>query len=217
MGDDVALVFAGGDPPPAAVAARLTPDAFVIAADSGLDHAVALRRPVDLVVGDLDSVDPALLAAARAAGTTVERHPPEKDETDLELALAAALARGAQAVTVIGGAGGRLDHFLANLAVLASPRFRSVRLDGWIGSSYVTVVHDDVVVRGRPGSLLTLVPLGGPAVGIRTEGLRYPLLDEDLEVGTTRGVSNEFVAPSARIRIRTGTVLAICPQALEEP
>ena len=217
MGDDVALVFAGGDPPPAIVAARLPRDALVIAADSGLDHAVALGRAVDLIVGDLDSVDPDLLAAARAAGTPVESHPRDKDETDLELALAAAMTRGAQAVTVVGGAGGRLDHVLANLAVLASPRFRRLRLDGWIGSAYVAVVRDDVAVRGRPGSLLTLIPLGGPAGGIRTEGLRYPLTDGDLDVGTTRGVSNEFIAPSARIRVRTGTLLAICPQALEEP
>jgi thiamine pyrophosphokinase len=216
MGDDVALVFAGGDPPPAVVAAQLTADAFVIAADSGLDHAAALGRPVDLVVGDLDSVDPELLAAARAAGVTVETHPRDKDKTDLELALDAALVRGARTVTVVGGAGGRLDHFLGNLTVLASPRFSGVRLDGWIGSAYVVVVHDDVVVEGRPGGLLTLVPLGGPAAGIRTDGLRYALTDEGLDVGTTRGVSNQFVAASARIRVRTGTLLAIRPDALEE-
>jgi thiamine pyrophosphokinase len=216
MGGDVALVFAGGDPPPAAVTTRLPRQAFVIAADSGLDHAVALGRAVDLVVGDLDSVDPALLATARAAGTPVEAHPREKDETDLELALGAAVARGSRSVTVVGGAGGRLDHLLANLTVLASPRFGNVALDAWVGAAHVTVVRDDAVVEGPPGALLTLVPVGGRVTGIRTEGLRYPLVDEDLEVGTTRGVSNEFLAPSARVQIRTGTLLAISPHALEE-
>ncbi|HSO94825.1 MAG TPA: thiamine diphosphokinase [Acidimicrobiia bacterium] len=217
MGGDVALVFAGGDRPPDAVTARLPDDAVVIAADSGLDHAVALGFAIDLVVGDLDSVDPRLLASARAAGTTVETHPREKDETDLELALGAALARGARTVTVVGGAGGRLDHFLANLTVLASPRFRELRLDAWVGFAHVTVVRDDVVVEGRVGALVSLVPLGGRATGIRTEGLRYPLADEDLEAGTTRGVSNELLVPSARVRIRTGTLLVIAPEALEEP
>jgi thiamine pyrophosphokinase len=216
MGDGVALVFAGGDPPPPAVASHLAADALVIAADSGLDHAVALGRRVDLVVGDLDSVDLDRLASARAAGATVEAHPRDKDQTDLELALDAALVRGARTVTVVGGAGGRLDHFLANLTVLASPRFTGARVDGWIGAAHVSVVRDEVVLEGRPGSLLTLVPLGGPAGGIRTDGLRYPLTDEDLDVGTTRGVSNEFVASSARIRVRTGTLLAIQPHALEE-
>ena len=216
MGDDAALVFAGGDPPPAAVASHLRADALVIAADSGLEHATALGRSVNLVVGDLDSVDLDRLAEARAGGTTVEAHPREKDHTDLELAIDAALVRGARDVTVVGGHGGRLDHFLANLTVLASPRFTGARLDAWIGSAHLVVVRDDTVLEGRPGSLVSLVPLGGPAQGIRTDGLRYPLHDEALDPGTTRGVSNEFVDPSARIRIRTGTLLAIRPHALEE-
>jgi thiamine pyrophosphokinase len=216
MGDDAAVVFAGGDRPPAAVTGHLPGGALVIAADSGLDHAAALGWVVDVVVGDLDSVDPELLSTARAAGTTVEAHPREKDHTDLELALAAALDRGAREVTVVGGHGGRLDHFLANLTVLAAPRFAAARLDAWVGTAHVVVVRDDATVEGRPGSLLSLLPLGGVVRGIRTAGLRYPLRDEDLEPGTTRGVSNEFVDPSARIQIRTGALLAIQPHALEE-
>ena len=74
----------------------------------------------------------------------------------------------------------------------------------------------DETLDGRPGSLLSLLPLGGRAGGIRTGGLRYPLNDEDLDPGTTRGVSNEFVASSARIQVRTGTLVAIQPDALEE-
>jgi thiamine pyrophosphokinase len=217
MGDDAALVFVGGDPPPAAVAAHLPGDAFVIAADSGLTHAVAFGRAVDLVVGDLDSVDLDELAAARAAGAVVEAHPREKDQTDLELALDAALARGARVVTVVGGYGGRLDHLLGNLAVLASPRFTGARLDAWNGTAHVVVVRDDVVLEGRPGALVSLLPVGGPAGGVRTDGLRYPLVDDALEVGTSRGVSNEFVASSARVRVRTGTLLAIRPDAVDEP
>lgn len=216
MGDDAALVFAGGDPPPSAVVAHLPAVALVVAADSGLDHATALGRLVDLVVGDLDSVNLELLAAAQARGATVETHPREKDHTDLELALDAAVARGARQVTLVGGHGGRLDHLLANLTVLASPRFAAARLDAWIGNAYAVVVRDDEVLGGPPGSLLSLLPLGGPARGVRTTGLRYPLHDEDLDAGTTRGVSNEFTGPSARIQIRAGTLLAIRPHALEE-
>jgi thiamine pyrophosphokinase len=213
---EAALVFAGGDPVPLAVAARLAAGAFVIAADSGLAQAVALGRRVDLVVGDLDSVDLDQLAAARASGTRVEAHPPEKDETDLELALDAALTRGAEAVTVVGGHGGRLDHLLANVTVLASPRWAAARIDAWLGGAYVVVVRDEAALAGEPGSVLSLVALGGTARGIRTEGLRYPLVDEDLEAGTSRGVSNEFVGDRARIELRAGTLLAIRPHALAE-
>src|SRR5262245_60062395 len=119
----VALVFAGGEPPAARDVADLTdlePHATVVAADSGLHHAQELGWHVDVVVGDLDSVDPAALAAAEHRGATVERHPAAKDETDLELALLTARARGATRAVVLGVAGGRLDHFLANTLVLTA-------------------------------------------------------------------------------------------------
>jgi thiamine pyrophosphokinase len=210
-------VFAGGDLPPAAVAARLPATALVIAADSGLGAAAALGRPVDLVIGDLDSVDVDALAAARAAGSTVEAHPAEKDQTDLELALDAALARGCRRITVVGGAGGRLDHFLANLTLLAAPRYTGAVIDAWVGTAAVTVVRDQADLAGEPGELVSLVPVGGPARGVRTEGLRYALADEDLEPGTSRGVSNELAAPRARVTLRSGALLAIRPDALAPP
>jgi len=215
ISDEAALVFAGGDAPPAAVAGVLPRDAFVIAADSGLAHALALDRGADVVVGDLDSVDVALLADARARGAAVEAHPREKDETDLELALEAAMARGYRRITVVGGGGGRVDHFLANLTLLASPRFAGATLDAWVGPAHVVVVRREATLTGSPGSLVTLVALGGPARGIRTEGLRYPLADEDLEPGTSRGVSNELDAGRAALRVREGVLLAILPDALD--
>ncbi|HEV2994196.1 MAG TPA: thiamine diphosphokinase [Acidimicrobiia bacterium] len=210
-------MFAGGDPPPTTVRTRLPAEAFVIAADSGLAHARALGRHVDLVVGDLDSVNIDELAEARRDGAAVETHSRDKDQTDLELALDAALARGARTVTVVGGHGGRLDHFAANLTLLAAPRYRPAHLDAWMGDAHVVVVRDDVELSGTPGALLTLVPLGGPACGISTTGLRYPLDDEDLDVGTSRAVSNEFTAARARIQLRGGTLLAIAPHALADP
>jgi thiamine pyrophosphokinase len=210
-------VFAGGDSPPAAVAALLPGDAFVIAADSGLDHAAALGRHVDLIVGDLDSVDVAALADARREGSDVEAHPSAKDQTDLELALDAALARGFRRVTVVGGHGGRLDHFLANLTLLASPRYTGAQLDAWVGDAGVVIVRGEAELAAWPGARLTLIPLGGAARGIRTEGLRYPLADEDLEAGTTRGVSNEFTAARARVALRAGTLVAVLPDALGAP
>jgi thiamine pyrophosphokinase len=212
----VALVFAGGDPLPPALAARLPADALVIAADSGLAGARALGRRVDLVVGDLDSVDPGMLEAAEAAGTSVERHPEEKDATDLELALEAARARGARHITVVGGNGGRLDHFLANGLLLASERFDGLDVDAWVGNARVVVVREHAELHGMPGSLCTLLAVGGIARGVTTKGLRYPLDDDVLFPGSTRGVSNELLAPVASVFVGTGTILAIQPNALEE-
>lgn len=211
-----ALVLTGGDAVPAELAPLLPSDAFVVAADSGLEHAHALGRTVDLVVGDLDSVDPDALAAAKAAGAVVERHPVEKDATDFELALDAARARGAQRITVVGGYGGRLDHFLANALVLGSARWGDAEIVAWIGRARVTVVREHTEIRGRVGSLCTLLAVGGPARGVATSGLRYPLDDEVLLPGSTRGVSNEHAVPTAAVTVRVGTVLAVQPNALDD-
>jgi thiamine pyrophosphokinase len=212
---DAALVFAGGDAIPRAVGELLDRDRLVIAADSGLDHAHSLGFHADLLVGDLDSVDPDRLRDAQERGTRVEHHPVEKDATDLELALEAARSRGATRVTVVGGTGGRLDHFLANALLLAAPRFGDLEIDALFPPARVAVVRRTGTLLGRPGELCTLLPVGGPADGVTTTGLRYPLRDERLPAGTTRGVSNVFVDGAATVTVRTGVLLAIQPEALE--
>jgi thiamine pyrophosphokinase len=115
---------------------------------------------------------------------------------------------------VAGGAGGRLDHLLANIMTIGSPRFASIPVDAYLGGAYVAILHGGGTprsVRGEPGSLLTLVPLHGDAIGVTTEGLQYPLHDEDLPAGTSRGVSNVVVALPASVALRRGTLAIIQP------
>jgi thiamine pyrophosphokinase len=210
----VVIVFAGSVPVAPALCERLPAGAGVIAADSGLGVAAALGVPVDLLVGDLDSADPGLVEAAIASGTTVERHPAEKDATDLELAFDAALARGARRIVLVDGGGDRLDHLLGNLALLGSTALAGVRLEAYVGTARLAVARGGeppVDISGPPGSLVTLLALGGPARGIVTEGLRYPLRGEELEPGTTRGVSNELTGPSGAVRLAGGTLLVVQP------
>jgi thiamine pyrophosphokinase len=209
--DVSALVFAGGDPPDPAE--LLSGVEFVVAADSGLEHALALGVEVDVVVGDLDSVDTTALSRAVAAGATVEAHPAEKDATDLELALEAAVARGATTIRVLGAHGGRVDHYLANVLLLASPRFASVGIDARLGDAHVTVVRDRADLVGVPGAVCSLLPIGGSAVGVTTHDLRYPLHRETLEPGSTRGVSNEFLSVHAAVTLEAGVLLAVVPIA----
>jgi thiamine pyrophosphokinase len=205
------LVLAGGDPVDERVRALLPVADLVIAADSGLEQAAALDLTVDLVVGDFDSVDPDTLAAAVRAGVLVERHPAAKDQTDLELAVVAAQRRGATRVVIVGAGGGRIDHELANLMLLASRAYAPLRLEVIGAGGRIVAVHDRIEIAGAPGDLVTLLAVGGPAVGVRTEGLRYPLNGETLEPGSTRGVSNELVAPVASVAVAAGVVLALLP------
>jgi thiamine pyrophosphokinase len=212
---DTVLVLAGGEPVDESLRVLLPPAATVIAADSGLEQAARLGLAVDLVIGDFDSVDPAALAAAKDAGATIEPYPAEKDFTDLELALRAALRFGARRVVVVGGWGGRIDHELANLLLLGSPEYAALHLEAIGPGGRVIAIHHHVEIRGRPGDLVTLLAIGQPAHGVRTTGLKFPLRGETLEPGSTRGVSNELIATTATVEIERGALLAVLPIAEE--
>lgn len=206
-----AIVFAGGDRPTRHAVLELPDAALVIAADSGVEHALALGFHVDLIVGDFDSAEPFAINEAVAAGAEIERHPVAKDATDLELALLAARDRGVDDVIVVGGHGGRLDHFLANALLLVAPALAALRVRARMGDAEITVVRDRAELTGHPGNLCSLLPLGGPAHGVRTVGLQYPLVHETLTLGSTRGVSNEFLAPTATVTLDAGVLLAVVP------
>lgn len=206
-----AIVLAGGDPVDERLRDRLPAGATVIAADSGLEQAERLGLHVDVVVGDFDSVDPDVLAAAELAGATVERHPAEKDYTDLELALRVARRLEATRVVVVGGWGGRIDHALANLLLLGAPEFAAMHVEAIGAGGRVVAVHDHVELGGRQGDLVTLLAVGQAARGVSTEGLRYPLHRETLHPGSTRGVSNEMLGSRSRVEVEQGVLLAIVP------
>lgn len=216
MSEKLVVVVAGGLPPRPEAALGIPPGTPVVAADGGLEYARSLGLDVTLAVGDFDSATADTVSAAEAAGTRVERHPAAKDVTDLELALEAALGFSPERILVLAGGGGRLDHLAAELLLLASPRWTGVELDAEVGRALVHVVRSERVVTGWPGELVTLLALHGPAHGVRTEGLEYPLRGETLEPGSTRGVSNVLVASQARISLERGVLLAVRP-GNEEP
>jgi thiamine pyrophosphokinase len=203
---DVVVVASG--PGPAVTVPR---GATVVAADGGVERAVALGLDVDVVIGDLDSASADALAAAELGGARIVRHPVAKDATDLELALDEAAALGARRVLVIASSGGRLDHLLASLVLLGSERYVGLELDALVGEALAHVVRGDRRLHGTAGELLTLLPLGGAAEAVTTEGLEYPLAGETLEPGSTRGVSNVFLGDEARITLEGGVLLAVRP------
>lgn len=211
LGASTTIIVTGGDPLHLSRAVGLPADAYVVAADSGIEHAQALGLVVDLAVGDFDSVAPDALQRAIDAGAAVERHPADKDASDLQLALDAALAGGAHQVLVLGGHGGRLDHFLANVLLLASPKYAALELTAQVGDALVTVIRQNADLHGAVGDLVTLLAAHGDATGVRTEGLRYALDGEDLLAGSTRGLSNVLTAPIAHVHLAGGVLLAVQP------
>jgi thiamine pyrophosphokinase len=201
------MIVAAGDGPTLTLPVAPT----VIAADGGLDRALSLGVTVDAVVGDLDSVTPEALAEAETGGATIVRHPRAKNETDLELALTYAVAGGARRALVVASAEGRLDHLLASLLLLGSEVVGGLELDAFVGSALVHVVRGTRMLEGEDGELLSLLAVGGPARGVVTDGLAYPLDGETLEPGSSRGISNVFVGQTATVTVADGTLLAIRP------
>jgi thiamine pyrophosphokinase len=216
VSNEVIVVVAGGDPPDPGSVRAVPLGARVIAADRGLEHALALGLDVEIAVGDFDSASPKAVARAEASGTRIERHRAEKDATDLELALDAALALGPKRILVLAGDGGRLDHLLSTLLLLGSSRYETVEIDAFIGHARVHVVRGEREIQGDCGELVSLLVLHGPAEGVRTEGLAYPLEGETLQPGSSRGVSNVFVSATARISLERGVLLAVRPGTTSE-
>ena len=212
MQQDIVIVVAGGGPSQAAAPGPLPPRATVIAADGGVDRALALGLRVDVAIGDFDSITPEGLAAAEAAGARVERHPAAKDATDLELALDAAVALSPSRVLVVGHDGGRLDHLLAVLLLLGSDRYAGVEVDAYLGRAWTHVVRRERTLHGTIGEIVSLLPLHGPAENVTTAGLEYPLRGETLPPGSSRGVSNVFAAGTAHIAVGCGTLIALRPR-----
>jgi thiamine pyrophosphokinase len=208
-----ALIFANGDIDDGAMVRRALAEAgaaLLIAADGGARVAAHYGISPGVIIGDMDSVAPEMLEQLAANGAQVLRHPPAKDETDLELALLYAVGQGATWIRVIGAVGGRLDQTLSNVYLLALPALRGVD---------VRLVADDeetsllfpgtLIIDGAAGDTLSLLPISGAARGVMTEGLLYPLAGEALYFGPARGVSNVMTSGQAQVHLGDGALVIV--------
>ena len=190
--------------------AWLRADDYLVAADGGARHCLALGRNPHALVGDLDSVTPQLVAQLTAQGVKVERYPAEKNMTDLELALEHALAAGASEIVLLGALGGRLDQALANVLILAQRDWPvPVRVLEAEESALVMHGGETITLDAAVGHTVSLIPLSEEVTGITYTGLRYPLTDATLRLGSTRGISNEVAATPATVHIATDIALIV--------
>ncbi len=177
---------------------------FVIAADGGYAHLQALGIAPDLALGDFDS-----LGAAPDA-PNVERVPPEKDDTDMMLAVRRGLALGYGRFAICGGLGGRLDHTLANaqaLCFLASQGARGFLVGE--GVVLTVVQNNELLIPAGKTGLISVFCMGNLALGVTLQGLKYPLTEAALENTNPIGVSNEFTGQAAKISVREGMLLVL--------
>ena len=215
-----AVIFASGDlPDPQRARRHFQAGDRIICADAGARHAVALGLVPDVVVGDLDSLDPELRNTLVQAGVRFDVHPVLKDNTDLELAIRFAVAEGAGAIDLLATQGGRLDQALANLLLLTRPEWASLQVRVVESDQTVRAVRggQTVAVFGMVGDTLSLLPLTREVTGVSVHGVRWPLHDATLHLGDTLTISNVLVEAVARVEILKGLVLLVhqecCPPA----
>lgn len=200
------VVFAGGDVPRSV---EIIEADLVIAADGGADNAFALGFTPNVIVGDLDSITSASLEKATRLGCEIVAHRPDKDQSDLELALIAATGERATHITVVGGGGGRISHLLTNVAVLAANHLAGIGIRWLVAGAEIYVVNDKATVAGSPGDLITVLAIHGPATEVTLDGVRWPLAAATIAARSSLGLSNELTRSSATVQVGTGTLLVI--------
>jgi thiamine pyrophosphokinase len=198
--------------------AHIQPDDLLVAANGGAVHCLRLGLKPDIVIGDFDSLEQAELSRMETYGTELIRYPARKDYTDLELALTHARQLGASQVLILGALGNRWDQTLANLLLPASADFSTLDIRLVDGQQEIFLVKDGqkTVIQGKPGDILSLIPLYGDATGITTEGLEYALENGTLQFGSTRGISNVMLGDMAGISCKEGLLVGVLIHAPDE-
>jgi thiamine pyrophosphokinase len=202
------IIFANGELPNLDKArALLHEDDFIIAADGGTRHALALGLTTNVIVGDLDSL-PSDFEPSTFNGEIV-LYPKDKNETDLELAIQHALTLKPEQIIILGALGGRLDQTLGNIALISSLQLSTfnIRLDD--GIEEVFFCRDQVQINGISGDTVSLIPWQGEVTGIVTTDLKWSLQNETLYPNKTRGISNEMLNDTAMIQIKSGLLLIV--------
>ncbi len=206
------VIFANGCPmeePP--VDDLIHPEDTVICADGGAVHALSLGIIPNIVIGDCDSLPKGTTDDLRARGVQIIKKPSKKNETDLELAVQLAVARGASRILVLTALGGRMDQSLANILLLAKPEWQPIRIELAEGKQAAVLIRgpDEIEIAGDKGDIFSLIPLSEVLNGVTLEGLEWPAKDSVFHLGSTEPISNSFTGEKALVRIDSGTALIV--------
>lgn len=209
--NDTVIVITGAEPLRRAALDALPARGLVLAADGALDVALAAGLVPAGLVGDLDSVSPEGLAWAEEHAT-IQRHAPDKDHTDTELALRLAVGLDPALLVLVAGGGDRLDHSLAAIGALGHPSLTSIpRIEAWWGDQHLIVVHGPgrATIETACGATVSLLALHGPCTGVGTTGLRWALDGAELAPLVGHGLSNEATADHVEVSVASGVLTVV--------
>lgn len=184
-------------------------NAYVIACDGGLHHCRKMVIVPDIVVGDFDSVSDEDKSFFCERGVEKIIYPRKKDFTDMEIGINLAIEKGSDEIYILGGLGGRFDHSLANLHILVNPIVRGIKACLVDENNIITLVKDNLDIRGEVGQNVSLLPLTTEVKGVTTNNLEYPLDNSTMRIGSSLGVSNVMTADTASVSVKEGYLIVI--------
>lgn len=204
------LIVTGGEPPSKSLIREKASRAErIIAADRGAEYCLDAGIIPHLVIGDMDSLDGAILHRLEASGVECRRFSPDKDRTDTEIALQEALRSGARQVEILGAIGDRLDHTMANVHLLLKAFRHGVPALIITDFQQIFLVGSRATLEQSQGFTVSFLPLTEKVEGIVLDGFAYGLDNGVMEIGTPYGVSNVVRKRLAIVTVKEGILLAV--------
>jgi len=182
---------------------------YVICADGAAKYLMNLNIYPNLLVGDLDSISSDTLKWIENSEVNIKKFPVKKNMTDTELAIEFALEQSPSRITIVGAVGSRMDHSLGNIMLLYKilKMGTAARIINEVND--ITITDSALEVEGRVGQTISIIPIGGDVRGVTLEGLEYPLINHNINMGNSLGISNRFIKENATISVKEGLLLVI--------
>jgi thiamine pyrophosphokinase len=189
----------------------------IICADGGLEAAEALGLKVDFIVGDFDSVSKNILSkyqdeiSKKNSNTVIKQYNPEKDVTDTDIAIELAIKKDAQEIIIFGATGSRVDHMMGNINLLMKALSKGIRAYIIDENNKIYLINQNTVLEKKQlhGFVVSLLPLTEVVKGICLTGFKYPLMNKELKIGTSLGISNELNEEQGFIKLEEGILIVI--------
>ncbi|MCD4744613.1 MAG: thiamine diphosphokinase [Desulfobacteraceae bacterium] len=191
---------------------------LIICADGGASHLKKMGILPHVIIGDLDSLNLQDTTFFKNNNIKIIKHPVDKDVTDTELAAVYAVEQNCHDITFIGATGSRLDHTLANIFLLkkTAHRFADQKMAGQKiqcriidDNNEIFLVTDKITLTKEKNSFISILPLTEIVKGVTTLGLKYPLNNAKIKLGTSLGISNQFIDEKATISLKKGILIVI--------
>lgn len=180
-----------------------------IGVDGGAKRLLHLNIPFEIALGDFDSLTESELQSVKEKVADVRVFPAEKDQTDTEIGLEAALALQPDLIRIFGATGGRMDHLLANLMMLTKPQFLDattcVEMIDRFNYMKMYTPGDYTLLKEEDKKYVAFTTMAN-VEGLTLQGFKYPLENASFPFGRALS-SNEFVEEKARFSFQTGLIL----------